>query len=418
MSAKAVAGRCAHETVILEPNVTPGLLEKIAHSVIDGYTASLHGGLEVGGVLFGRRDGVQVTAENFRPLPCDHSLGPRFMLSENDERGLRELLEAPRIDPSLEGLEAVGWYCSHTRSELVLLDYELLLHSTYFPGQPEFVMVFRPHDLRNVAVGIFSRNVDGTVDPNRPSKILELPELRTVRTDQPFVSTDCDASADCSRLFQPNLKERASRLPRLLSALSHAAPHQFAREPRTLAHSRPLESHERRFSLAQKVALVTAALVAAGFGAWKSVQLAHTHRPEVALSVRPYADDLLVSWKSNLAKANRARVDIVDGSSSEHLNVTDIFQQSGVLLLPRNTGNIQATLTVDTTNGAIVRRAGFNDSFDRVRSIVIDDKNPRSEATTSASPVTNQHVVTSPPVPRHVQSRHARHKRHVKGRRS
>lgn len=410
MSAKAVARRCANEAVIPEVHPGPGLLEKIAHSVIDGYTASLHGGLEVGGVLFGRRDGVQITAEKFRPLACDHSLGPRFMLSENDARGLRELLEAPRNDPSLEGLEVVGWYCSHTRSELVLLDYELLLHNTYFPGQHEFVMVFRPRDLGSVAVGIFSRNSDGTIDPNRPSNILELPELST--GNHVFVNGECDLPTVSPRPLPSSVKEHASRLPRLLNALDRSG------LDSSLAHSRSHEGDRPHLSLAQKLIVISAAVVLIAFGAWKCVQLARAHPPEVALSVRPYAGDLLVSWKSNLAKANRARVDIVDGSSSEHLNLTDMFQQSGVLLLPRNSGNIQATLTIDTATGAIVRHAGFSDSFDRVRAIVIDDKNPRTEASTSSSPVTNQQVVTSPPGPRHVQSRHARHKRQVKGRRS
>lgn len=418
MSAKAVTGLCTHETVRVEPHVTPGLLEKIAHSVIDGYIASLHGGLEVGGVLFGRRESVQVTAEKFRPLACDHSLGPRFMLSENDERGLRDLLEAPRVDPSLEGLEVVGWYCSHTRSELVLLDYELLLHRTHFPGQHEFVLVFRPRDLRSVTVGIFSRNSDGTIDPNHPSNVLELPELRTIPKDnQIVVNNECDPSGDCSRPFRRNLKEHISRLPHLLSALNHAAPHQLARESEALAHSRRLDRKKRAWSLASKVVVITAAIMLAVLGAWKWVQLVRPHAAEVALSVRPYAGDFLVLWKSNLAKANRARVDIVDGSSSEHLNVTDIFQQSGVLMLPRTSGNIQATLTVDTTNGAIVRHAGFNDSFDPVRSIVVGNKSVRSEEFTSSSPVANQQIATSSPIPTHVQPPHARHKRHAKRRR-
>ena len=417
MSAKAVAALCANGTVIPEVHVTPGLLEKIAHAVIDGYTASLHGGLEVGGLLFGHRDGAQVTAEKFRPLACDHSLGPRFLLSENDQRGLRELLEAPRIDPSLKGLEVVGWYCSHTRSELLLLDHELLLHDTYFAGQHQFILVFKPHDLYSVTAGIFSRNADRTIDPNHPSTILELLELRPFRNaDQAFISGECDLPADCARPL-PNLKEHASLLSRGLSALAGQGFDEFARQPPALAHPRPLESDKPRSSWAWKGAVISAAIVLAGIGAWKYIQLA-PHAPELALNVRPYADNLLLSWKSNVAKPKHARVDIVDGSSSEHLNLTDIFQQSGVLLLPRNTGNVRATLTIYTGNGALVRRAGFSDSFDRARAIVIDDKNPRRETSTSSSPVTNQQVVTSPPVPRHAQSRHARHKRHVKRSRS
>src|SRR2546423_7397388 len=80
------------------------VLAEIDRTVIDGFNRLRRGGVEVGGVLFGERNGRTVTILAFRPLACEHALGPNFVVSKSDQIGLAELLQSSAADPLLEGM--------------------------------------------------------------------------------------------------------------------------------------------------------------------------------------------------------------------------------------------------------------------------------------------------------------------------
>src|SRR5437879_12766254 len=69
------------------------VLTEIDGIVVDGFNRVRRGGVELGGVLFGVRDKLTVSILAFRPLSCEHALGPSFVLSKNDHAALAELLE-------------------------------------------------------------------------------------------------------------------------------------------------------------------------------------------------------------------------------------------------------------------------------------------------------------------------------------
>src|SRR5437762_981574 len=97
-----------------------GIMGEIDRTVVEGFHRLRHGGVEVGGVLFGVHGDRGVTILDFRPLACEHALGPGFVLSRSDRLALAALLEGSKMDPALVGLVAVGWYHSHTRSHIHL----------------------------------------------------------------------------------------------------------------------------------------------------------------------------------------------------------------------------------------------------------------------------------------------------------
>src|SRR6266446_5005859 len=70
-----------------------GVLSEIDRTVVEGFNRLRHGGIEVGGVLFGVRNERTISILAFRPLSCEHALGPNFVLSKSDEVALAELLE-------------------------------------------------------------------------------------------------------------------------------------------------------------------------------------------------------------------------------------------------------------------------------------------------------------------------------------
>src|SRR3954471_17718091 len=80
------------------------VMEEIRVQAVNGFNSFGHGGLEIGGVLYGDRRGDLVRVLAAAELPCDHALGPGFVLSPKDEAAFRELMKPAG------GLRAVGWY--------------------------------------------------------------------------------------------------------------------------------------------------------------------------------------------------------------------------------------------------------------------------------------------------------------------
>src|SRR4051794_33998408 len=89
------------------------LMEQLRMAVTEGFNRISHGGVEVGGILFGVRHEGAVRVLAHRELICEYAFGPSFTLSSEDRNTLAELLSAPDTDEVLRSMEPVGWYHSH-----------------------------------------------------------------------------------------------------------------------------------------------------------------------------------------------------------------------------------------------------------------------------------------------------------------
>ncbi len=139
------------------------VLDEIRREAVDGYFALPHGGAETGGVLFGTRNDGRVRILGFRALECEHALGPGFTLSENDRERLRILMDEGAKDLYANGWEVVGWYISHTRSEICLSVKDLEVYDRFFPEPWQVTLVVRPHAFKPTLAGFFVREADGSV---------------------------------------------------------------------------------------------------------------------------------------------------------------------------------------------------------------------------------------------------------------
>ncbi len=144
------------------------LLVDLAAQALDGLCRLRHGGLEIGGVLYGRREPGKIAVKTARQLKCDHALGPAFRLSEADEERLQALISAPGSDPELQGLETVGWYVSHTRSGLELTPHDVDIFLRCFTHPAHFVLVIKPFQFEPAAAAYFARGLDGILRPDTP----------------------------------------------------------------------------------------------------------------------------------------------------------------------------------------------------------------------------------------------------------
>ena len=109
---KFAAWTVAESPVTIEYSLI--VIEEIRHAVAEGFQRLSRGGIEVGGILYGMRDGRTVRVLAMRLIACEHARGPAFLLSDKDRMVLNQQLTADAEDPHLDGLISVGWFLSHT----------------------------------------------------------------------------------------------------------------------------------------------------------------------------------------------------------------------------------------------------------------------------------------------------------------
>jgi proteasome lid subunit RPN8/RPN11 len=134
-------------------------LDDIRLAVTDAFFSLPRGGAEIGGILLGKRDAQQVTILDHVALDCEHALGPSFTLSPRDLAHLSVLLEEARKNPPER--QPIGWYHSHTRSEIFLSEADLEIHKRYFAAPWQVALVLKPHTFHPTKGGFFFRDAEG-----------------------------------------------------------------------------------------------------------------------------------------------------------------------------------------------------------------------------------------------------------------
>lgn len=152
------------------------VLEQIRLAVVDAYFLVPRGGLEIGGVLLGKHRDRQIEVIDHEPIDCEHAFGPSFSLSLRDQERLKEVLASIRGKSG--GLDAVGWYHSHTRSEISLREADLEIHNRYFPESWQVALVVRPSTSQPTRAGFFYRELGGSIHASGSYLEFQLDPLR------------------------------------------------------------------------------------------------------------------------------------------------------------------------------------------------------------------------------------------------
>ena len=136
-------------------------LDDIRLAVLDAFFSVPRGGAEIGGILLGRFEDGRVMIYAQELLECEHLTGPSFTLSPKDQSALAASLAAACRAP--HGMRPVGWWHSHTRSEIFLSEGDLTIHNQYFPEPWQVALVLKPHSFQPVRAGFFFRGPDGGI---------------------------------------------------------------------------------------------------------------------------------------------------------------------------------------------------------------------------------------------------------------
>ncbi len=368
------------------------ILEEICADAVDGLYRFRHGGVEIGGVLFGEADGGLVRISAYRPLECEHAFGPRFVLSDRDRVSLKNLLYAGRNDADLRDLEPVGWYHSHTRSPIELSPRDLEIYDSYFPQRWQVALVIRPDHYGPARAGFFFRERDNFVRTDAAYEEFVIPARRhsvsraEVSEAQPEpVTADCKSPAEVAflpriimpeapapqpalvepasiepelpepepvepepaepELVEPEHEEAATEPPRWVLEPEAPPPVIDPEEPElpSFARAEPGPSRKRLW-----VAIAAVPLVAAAFGVVQYYRVSGPP-PPLSLWVADMGGQLLIEWDRTarpIREAESATIEVRDGKDVTKIPIDGERLREGSVDYVRRTDVVDVRLRV------------------------------------------------------------------------
>lgn len=126
------------------------IIDRLNYEVMRGFGALPKRGAEVGGVLMGsaeRGAKLIVRVQDFQSIPCEHLLGPSYILSEKDLQELDRVLERSAKAGAGE-LRVVGLFRSVTRETIQLTEQDVALLDARFADDGAICLLIKPYNTR------------------------------------------------------------------------------------------------------------------------------------------------------------------------------------------------------------------------------------------------------------------------------
>ena len=120
------------------------LLEEIRAAAYRARFGSRRAGVEIGGVLYGRRSPAGVELQGWASIDCAWSSGPSFQLTGREQGTLACLLDGLVERLRSEGNEVLGWFVSRIRGEPTPAPSDIDLHQHFFATTGSLLLVLQP----------------------------------------------------------------------------------------------------------------------------------------------------------------------------------------------------------------------------------------------------------------------------------
>jgi hypothetical protein len=356
MSDKLAAWTVAESPITIEYSLI--VIEEIRHAVAEGFQRLSRGGIEVGGILYGTRDGRTVRILAMRLIACEHARGPAFLLSDKDRMVLNQQLAADAEDPHLGGLISVGWFLSHTRTEIALSDSDLELYSIFFPAPWQATLVVRPGRGGSMRAGFFVREADGSVKSESSYLEFNFPDRLAGVLDRAPASRPERVPGERRLNVMPRSEAFQSSAGAVAAARQEAAP-QIEIAPPTFGQPTqylPSPPPKSRWPWLVVWAVLVIVGVVFGLRYW---MLRPTQEP-IALAVVEHDGQLRIEW-NHAARPVTAAVHgtlvINDGSGTQTYALSPRELTAGSYTYERKTGDVEVRMSVEDSDGAKVQEA-------------------------------------------------------------
>ena len=309
----------------------------IAATAFENFRRFSRGGLEIGGILLGRRIEAGLSVQRWLPIECEHARGPAFLLSERDE----EALSVSLAEGALCGLEVIGWFVSQSRSALALSDSGLEIFNRFFPEAWQVVLLIKPEMNASVRARICSRNASGIVfGPEFRFDSVGIPPAKEISRPVP-----------AGKVLPAPEPEKAVRVRRLElpAAASPERPSGIVEPPRFVA-VKPAAGSIRWMIVA--LATLCFLLTALVFAPRLSVLLPGS-AAGLGLRAIDTGSRLRVEWNSAsplIHEAQHATVEVNDGGRAAKLLLNTSHLRMGSFEYVRQSNDVEFVLTLHRAN--------------------------------------------------------------------
>lgn len=337
------------------------VLEEIRAEVSQGLFKFSRGGIEVGGILYGTHEGNKVRVQAMRPIACEHSNGPSFVLSGEDRVKLAAQITAEADDPQLKGLTRVGWYVSHTRAELAMTEADLELFSTYFLEPWQVTLVVRPGRGSQMRAGFFVREPDGTVKSNQTYKEFAFPDrLAGVMEATPRAMAERPVRSSSVPPLPP--LPQPAPMQQAMPPLGSGSPFQRstfgAQSPMfdPMPYPSPQEKKKWPWFVGGLAVLAILAFIGLRYY-WQP-----TIPESLGLQVAEREGQLQIGWNNSsrtVVRATKGVLEIQDGDASERVPLTRSQLADGRYLYTRKGGDVEVRMQVESDGGPLSESARF-----------------------------------------------------------
>ncbi len=342
-------------------------LLRINREVLTAFRALAHGGLEVGGVLFGNVEDNQVTVHGAEPVACEHAAGPSFVLSETDKSALEAKLGALNQRLAAEGQVVVGWYRSHTRSPLAMSTDDLTLHYRFFAERWQVALILKPQGHFSSRAGFFVRE-PGAAAMRTSSSYQEFP-LAADFTELAVAPAPVQETAVERRRSAPMIEWRP--VPRMDLAVA--------------GKSDPFPEQSQQSRWAVWATLATMFLLAMGAIGFMRMHYGSAPAPAIPGHLRLEAErrggNLEVNWNPReLGQAKEGRLEIQDGGLRGQLTLDPKTLMSGTLSYAVKSDVTGFNLTVERLDGSRLSGSttyvGTNIPAEPAKPVAVEKKEP------------------------------------------
>ncbi len=353
----------------------PRVLDDIRLAVVDAFFSLPRGGAEIGGLLLGRHQANRVAITGWQQLDCEHAFGPSFALSDPDRARLAAMIAAAEKNPDSR---PVGWYHSHTRSEIFLSEADQELHRHFFPEPWQVALVLRPHTFNPTRGGFFFRGRDGAIraDASCLEFVLDLLPVRPLPSREPAPPAPLleklhalsAAAGSVIDVKEADVTEVREEPP---AKVPEPAPRPAVQPPPPSFLTAPEPARRTPWLAAAGVLLG----IAAGVGAyltreeWLPPVAAWFHpagpvaQTSVGLRTLDRDGQLQILWDGGAADVRSGRAGILlitDGRQTRSFPLDAAHLRNGSLTYSRQTERVDVTLSLDQPNGqTLIEAAAF-----------------------------------------------------------
>jgi len=136
------------------------VVDRLSREVMQGFGLVPRRSVEVGGILLGsisRSGSISVVRiEDFEPVPCRHTRGASYLLSDEEMVEFEDALARWSPEGGRHSY-AVGFYRSHTQVGFSLTPEDLEIYDRYFPDPGHVALLVKPFATRPSIGGFFFR---------------------------------------------------------------------------------------------------------------------------------------------------------------------------------------------------------------------------------------------------------------------